>query len=60
MNKYEIMRRIVCGLMVWNLILTAGFVTYLWQENKQVTQDEKICNLEMIPLEPLEGDNYVD
>lgn len=53
MNKYEIMRRIVCGLMVWNLILTAGLITTYVSKNK-LTLDEKICNSEMIPLEVIE------
>lgn len=27
MNKYEFMRRMICGLCIWNLILTIGFFT---------------------------------
>jgi len=51
MNKFEIMRRIVCGLFVWNLVLTAGFGIYAYNQTKDEL-DSKICNLEAIP--PLE------
>lgn len=53
MNKFEIMRRVICGLCVWNLILTAGLGIYLGNEFKS-KMDTKICNLEMIPLEIIE------
>jgi len=53
MNKYEIMRRLVCGLMVWNLILTTGLLIGFNQKEK-TDLDTKICNTEMIPLEPIE------
>ena len=53
MNKFEIMRRVICGLCVWNLVLTAGFGLFLYSLN-QDKFETKICNLESIPLEVIE------
>ena len=53
MTKFEIMRRIVCGLCIWNLILTAGFGIFLFSVNQEKFNTE-ICNLENIPLEVIE------
>lgn len=56
-NKYETMRRIICGLFVWNLILTAG-ILFNWNDTEPLTPtssqtvNEQICELELIP----EGD----
>lgn len=51
MNKFEIMRRIICGLFIWNLILTTGLFIGLYQKQQNDLYD-KISNLEAIP--PLE------
>lgn len=50
----EIMRKIICGLCIWNLILTAGLIVSFAPKQPDINQ--QICNVEMIPLEPLEGD----
>lgn len=54
MNKYEIMRRIICGLFIWNLFLTVGI---FWNRDdiepatptSNPTINEQICELELIP-----------
>ena len=49
----EMMRKIICGLCIWNLLLTAGLII-----NSMPKQDinQQICNVEMIPLEFIEED----
>lgn len=53
MNKFELMRKIICGLMVWNLVLTTGLLISFNQKQK-ADLDSKICNVELIPLEIIE------
>ena len=48
MNKYEIMRRFVIGLFIWNLILTVSICVDKYQQC-QAEQEQIICNLEAIP-----------
>ena len=48
MNKLETMRRIICGLCIWNLVLTAGFGIFLHSHFERQL-NSKICNLEAIP-----------
>ena len=51
MNKLEIMRKVICGLFIWNLILTTGLCIGLYQKQQNDLYD-RISNLEAIP--PLE------
>jgi len=51
MSKLEIMRKLVCLLLMWNLALTAGLLISFNQKN-ETDLNTKICNLEAIP--PLE------
>lgn len=46
----RLMRKLVCGLILWNVLLT-GFVYYKVSNDKQEDLNEQICNLEMIPQE---------
>lgn len=48
MNKYEIMRRFVIGLFIWNLILTCSICIDKFNQG-QAERDEIICQLEGIP-----------
>ena len=51
MNRIEIMRRFICGLFIWNLILTTGLFIGLYQRQESDLYN-RISNLEAIP--PLE------
>lgn len=51
-KKLEIMRRIILGLMCWNLILTFGLFFHN-HEVKQEKLNQEICLLEEIPMEDL-------
>ena len=53
MNRLEFMRRAVIALLVWNVLLTAGLLLNInnQQEDKLNTE---ICMLEEIPMEDLE------
>ena len=46
----EMIRKIIIGLMVWNLCLTVGFCIFLNIQNQGKLNDQ-ICNEELIPLE---------
>ena len=49
----EMMRKIIIGLMVWNLCLTVGFCMVLNVQNQEKLNNQ-ICNEELIPLEIIE------
>lgn len=53
MNKYEIMRRIILGLMCWNLLLTFGLLLHNHEMKQQDKLNQEICMLEDIPMEEL-------
>lgn len=53
MNKYEIMRRIILGLMCWNLLLTVGLLLHNHEIKQQDKLNQEICMLEEIPMEEL-------
>jgi hypothetical protein len=46
----EMMRKIIIGLMVWNLCLTVGFCMVFNTQNQEKLNN-RICNEELIPLE---------
>lgn len=48
----EIMRKIIIGLMVWNLCLTIGFCMILSSQNQEKL-NQQICKEELIPLETI-------
>lgn len=48
MNKLEIMRRVVIGLIAWNGLLSLCFGLYVFNQ-QQEKLNVKICNLEAIP-----------
>ena len=52
MNKFELMRRFVIGLFIWNLILTVGIVADKYEASRENTA--VICDLEPIPPYELE------
>ena len=49
----EAMRKIIIGLMIWNLCLTVGFCMFLNVQNQERLNNQ-ICNEELIPLEVIE------
>ena len=49
----EVMRKLICLLLMWNLCLTVSFGIYLHQQQKE-TINQEICNAELIPLEIIE------
>lgn len=52
MNKFELMRRFVIGLFIWNLFLTVGIVADKYEASREnVTV---IADLEPIPPYELE------
>lgn len=53
MNRFEIMRQIVIGLMCWNLVLTAGLLLHNHDIKQQEKLNNEICILEEIPMEEL-------
>lgn len=53
MKKLETMRRIVIGLMCWNLILTAGLIFHNHDLKQEEKLNQQICLLEEIPTEEL-------
>lgn len=60
MNKYEFMRRMICGLCIWNLILTIGLCGAAVNKEEIPTPtfspavNEQICELELIPFGELQ------
>lgn len=53
MQQFLIMRKLVCFLLLWNLILTGVILTRF--DNKQTEQlNQQICMLEEIPMEELQ------
>ena len=52
MNKLEFMRRAVIVLIVWNVVLTVGFLLSV-NVNLQEKLNQEICYLEEIPMEDL-------
>lgn len=51
----EIMRKLVIGLITWNLCLTVGFCMFISNQIQDKFNNE-ICNQELIPLEIIEED----
>lgn len=52
-KKLEIMRKIVIGLMCWNLVLSFGLLFHNHQIKQKEKLNQQICLLEEIPMEDL-------
>lgn len=53
MNDFRIMRKLICFLLVWNLLLT-GAIFIKFEKKQQDKLNQEICILEEIPTEELE------
>lgn len=53
MNKLEIMRKTVVALLIWNVLLTAGLLININNQQEEKINNE-ICLLEEIPMEELQ------
>ena len=53
MNDFRIMRKLICFLLVWNLLLT-GAMFIKFEKKQEAKLHEQICILEEIPMEELE------
>jgi invasion protein IalB len=53
MNKLEFMRRAVIVLLLWNVLLTAGLLININNQQEEKLNNE-ICMLEEIPMEELQ------
>ncbi len=54
MKNLEIMRKTVIFLIVWNLLITAGLLLNINNDNKEEKLNQQICILEEIPTEELQ------
>lgn len=54
MRKFESLRKMVCLLLIWNLILTTSLVVFANIKNEEEKVTTQICNEELIPLEIIE------
>ena len=52
-KKLEIMRKIVLGLMCWNLVLSFGLIFHNHEVKQETKLNQQICLLEEIPMEEL-------
>lgn len=54
MRKFESLRKMVCLLLIWNVILTTSLVVFANMKNEEEKVTTQICNEELIPLEIIE------
>lgn len=53
-KKLDFMRGAVICLLVWNLLLTAGFILSNCENQQEQKLHNEICLLEEIPMEELQ------